>query len=66
MLVLTFNPTLENLHYTRDFGIELYDETVAAELNRLFDADWDGAEFSPDPDSPLLISPYGYTTYRGT
>src|SRR5262249_61317947 len=24
-LVLTFNPTRENLHYTRDFGIEVYD-----------------------------------------
>lgn len=57
-LVLTFNPTQENLHYTRDFGVELYDEMVAAELNRLFEADWKGARFSPDKRSPLLISPY--------
>ena len=51
-LVLTFNPTRENLHYTRDFGIELHDEKVAAELNRLFDADWQDVPFTPDPDSP--------------
>src|SRR5262245_44422584 len=34
-LVFTFNPTRENLHYTRDFGIELYDEAIAAEITRL-------------------------------
>ena len=57
-LLLTFNPTRENLHYTRDFGIELHDEKVAAELNRLFDADWHDVPFTPDADSRLLISPY--------
>jgi cardiolipin synthase A/B len=57
-MVFTFNPTRENLHYTRDFGVELYDPQVAGELNRLFDADWDDIEFTPDADSPLLISPY--------
>jgi cardiolipin synthase A/B len=57
-MVFTFNPTRENLHYTRDFGVERYDPTVAGELNRLFDADWDNIEFTPDADSPLLISPY--------
>ena len=36
-LVFTFNPTRENLHYTRDFGIEVYDPKVAAEINRLVD-----------------------------
>jgi polyphosphate kinase len=57
-LIFTFNPTRENLHYTRDFGLELYDPRVASEINRLFDADWDDISFTPDPDSPLLISPF--------
>jgi len=56
--VFTFNPTRENLHYTRDFGVELYDPRVASEINRLFAADWDDSSFAPDPDSPLLISPF--------
>src|SRR6185503_450058 len=47
-----------NLHYTRDFGIELYDPSVASEINRLFDADWRDTPFTPDADSPLLISPF--------
>jgi cardiolipin synthase len=57
-LILTFNPTRENLHYTRDFGIILHDEAVTAELDRLFDADWNDTEFTPDVNSPLVISPY--------
>ena len=57
-LIFTFNPTRENLHYTRDFGIELYDPSVASEINRLFDADWHDTAFTPDVDSPLLISPF--------
>lgn len=57
-MIFTFNPTRENLHYTRDFGVELYDPAVADEINRLFDADWDDIEFTPDPESPLLISPF--------
>jgi len=57
-LIFTFNPTRENLHYTRDFGIELYDPSVASEINRLFDADWRDTPFTPDADSPLLISPF--------
>jgi phosphatidylserine/phosphatidylglycerophosphate/cardiolipin synthase-like enzyme len=57
-LIFTFNPTRENLHYTRDFGVELYNPRVASELNRLFDADWDDMPFTPDADSPLLISPF--------
>ena len=56
-MVFTFNPTRENLHYTRDFGVELYDPNVTSEINRLFDADWDDVSFNPDPESPLLISP---------
>jgi cardiolipin synthase A/B len=57
-LVFTFNPTRENLHYTRDFGVHLFDEQIAAELNRLFNADWDDTAFAPDERSPLLVSPY--------
>ena len=57
-LVFTFNPTRENLHYTRDFGVEFYDANVVAEINRLFDADWDDVSFTPDEISPLLISPF--------
>jgi cardiolipin synthase A/B len=57
-LILTFNPTRENLHYTRDYGVIVRDETIAAELNRLFDADWDDREFRPTKESPLVISPY--------
>lgn len=57
-MIFTFNPTRENLHYTRDFGVELYDPAIAGEINRLFDADWDDIEFTPDPESPLLISPF--------
>jgi phosphatidylserine/phosphatidylglycerophosphate/cardiolipin synthase-like enzyme len=56
--VFTFNPTRENLHYTRDFGVEVYDSQVASEINRLFDADWDDISFTPYPDSPLMISPF--------
>jgi len=56
--VFTFNPTRENLHYARDFGIEMHNPAVAAEINRLFDADWNDRPFKPDKDSPLLISPY--------
>src|SRR5262249_50083079 len=57
-LIFTFNPTRENLHYTRDFGVEFHDRSVASEINRLFDADWDDTSFTPAPDSPLLISPF--------
>ena len=57
-LIFTFNPTRENLHYTRDFGVELYDPSVASEINRLFDADWHDTTFTPDVDSTLLISPF--------
>lgn len=57
-LIFTFNPTRENLHYTRDFGIEVYNPAVALEINRLFDADWDDMPFEPDAESPLLVSPY--------
>ena len=57
-LVFTFNPTRENLHYTRDFGIEIHNPQVAAEIDRLFVADWDNTSFTPNEDSPLLISPF--------
>ncbi len=57
-LVFTFNPTRENLHYARDFGVEVYHPAIAAEINRLFDADWDDRPFEPDRDSPLLVSPF--------
>lgn len=56
-LILTFNPTQKNLHYARDFGLLLRDREIVAELNRLFDADWEGKKFKPEP-SPLVISPY--------
>ncbi len=56
--VLTFNPTRENLHYTRDFGVETYDPAIAAEIDRLFAADWNDRSFTPDGDLPLLISPF--------
>jgi phosphatidylserine/phosphatidylglycerophosphate/cardiolipin synthase-like enzyme len=57
-LVFTFNPTRENLHYTRDFGIEVYNPAIATEINRLFDADWNDIPFDPTNDSPLLVSPF--------
>ncbi len=57
-LVFTFNPTRENLHYTRDFGIEVYNPVVTTEINRLFDADWNDIPFEPSNDSPLLVSPF--------
>jgi phosphatidylserine/phosphatidylglycerophosphate/cardiolipin synthase-like enzyme len=57
-LILTFNPTQENLHYTRDYGISLYDDGVASELDQLFEADWSGSEFEPRTGSPLVISPF--------
>lgn len=56
-LILTFNPTQKNLHYARDFGVLIKDPEVAAELTRLFDADWNGEKFKP-ADSPLVISPH--------
>lgn len=56
-LILTFNPTQKNLHYARDFGLLLRDREIVTELNRLFDADWEGIKFKPNP-SPLVISPY--------
>jgi len=57
-LVFTFNPTRENLHYTRDFGIQVYNPAIATEINRLFDADWNDLPFAPDQESPLLVSPF--------
>ena len=57
-LVFTFNPTRENLHYTRDFGIQVYNPAIATEINRLFDADWNDLPFAPDRESPLLVSPF--------
>lgn len=57
-LVLTFNPTRENLHYTRDYGVAIFDEAIATELQRLFDADWDDTDYKPTPTTPLLISPF--------
>jgi phosphatidylserine/phosphatidylglycerophosphate/cardiolipin synthase-like enzyme len=57
-LVLTFNPTRENMHYTRDFGLSMRDETVAAELSRLFDADWTDTPYTPADLPSLLVSPY--------
>jgi len=56
-LILTFNPTQKNLHYARDFGLLIKDQEIAQELNRLFDADWQGAAFKPK-ELPLVISPY--------
>jgi cardiolipin synthase len=56
-LILTFNPTQENLHYARDFGLLIRDQEITTELNRLFDADWNGATFKPRR-TPLVISPY--------
>lgn len=56
--VFTFNPTRENLHYTRDFGVEVFNPRIAAEINRLFEADWNDVPFDPDENSPLLISPF--------
>lgn len=57
-LVFTFNPTRENLHYTRDFGVIVYDDATTTELNRLFDADWNDAVFTPKKASNLFVSPY--------
>lgn len=56
--VFTFNPTRENLHYARDFGIEVFSPAIAGEINRLFDADWHDRPFLADHDSPLLVSPF--------
>ncbi|HEU4388896.1 MAG TPA: phospholipase D-like domain-containing protein [Blastocatellia bacterium] len=55
-LVLTFNPTRNNLHYARDFGFHVRDEQIAAEIERLFEADWHGEQFQP-AELPLVISP---------
>jgi phosphatidylserine/phosphatidylglycerophosphate/cardiolipin synthase-like enzyme len=56
-LILTFNPTRRNLHYARDFGVLVKDGAITSELNRLFDADWEGSAFTPT-DLPLVISAY--------
>ncbi|WP_313952319.1 phospholipase D-like domain-containing protein [Accumulibacter sp.] len=56
--VFTFNPTRENLHYARDFGIEVFSPAIAGEINRLFDADWHDRPFAADQESPLLVSPF--------
>ena len=56
-LILTFNPTQKNLHYARDFGVLVRDQKITVELNRLFDADWKGQSFKPEP-TPLVISPH--------
>jgi phosphatidylserine/phosphatidylglycerophosphate/cardiolipin synthase-like enzyme len=55
-LILTFNPTKKNLHYARDFGLVIKDATIAAEIDRLFEADWRGEEFVAS-DLPLVVSP---------
>lgn len=57
-LVFTFNPTKENLHYTRDFGVIVFDDDTTTELNRLFDADWNDQVFEPKASSDLFVSPY--------
>lgn len=57
-LVFTFNPTRENLHYTRDFGVIVFDDDTCTELNRLFDADWNDAAYNPGTSTSLLVSPY--------
>ena len=56
--VFTFNPTRENLHYARDFGIEIFSPAITGEINRLFDADWHDQPFVADADSPVLVSPF--------
>jgi cardiolipin synthase len=56
-LILTFNPTQKNLHYARDFGVLVRDHEITSELNRLFEADWEGEAFKPD-SLPLVISPF--------
>src|SRR5215471_3926339 len=56
-LILTFNPTQKNLHYARDYGLLIRDHDITIELNRLFNADWEGKEFTP-VHTPLVISPY--------
>jgi len=56
-LILTFNPTQQNLHYARDFGVLVRDHQITTELNRLFDADWHGNIFRPE-NLPIVISPY--------
>jgi phosphatidylserine/phosphatidylglycerophosphate/cardiolipin synthase-like enzyme len=56
-LILTFNPTQKNLHYARDYGLLIRDHDVTIELNRLFNADWEGNEFTP-VNTPLVISPF--------
>src|SRR5215813_2238763 len=56
-MILTFNPTQKNMHYTRDFGVIIRDEEITDELRRLFDADWNKQKFKPAA-SPLVISPY--------
>ena len=55
-LILTFNPTQQNLHYARDFGLLIRDPDITIELSRLFDSDWQGTNFKPK-DLPLVISP---------
>jgi phosphatidylserine/phosphatidylglycerophosphate/cardiolipin synthase-like enzyme len=55
-LILTFNPTQQNLHYARDFGLLIRDPDITIELSRLFDSDWQGTTFKPK-DLPLVISP---------
>ena len=55
-LILTFNPTRNNLHYARDFGFHIRDEAIAAEIERLFESDWHGEDFHP-AEFPLVISP---------
>ena len=56
-MILTFNPTQKNMHYTRDFGLVIRDDEITDELRRLFDADWNREKFKP-AESPLVISPY--------
>jgi cardiolipin synthase A/B len=55
--ILTFNPTRNNLHYARDFGVSIRDEAITTELNLLFDSDWRGETFLPK-DTPLVLSPF--------
>jgi phosphatidylserine/phosphatidylglycerophosphate/cardiolipin synthase-like enzyme len=57
-LIFTFNPTRENLHYTRDFGVIAYSQQIAEELNRLFNADWNNSSFAPTEGSNVFVSPY--------
>jgi cardiolipin synthase A/B len=55
-VIATFNMMEKYFTVTRDYGLVITDPHEVAQIRAGFDADWDRADFHPDPASALLWS----------